>query len=182
MLITKPQLYRAVFAALMLALVLAQLLWQQLQGGIVSHHFLHRADLLAISNAKGVLVLTAMSWILSGFIEQRTRAAGVLTCPVKFGFAIALSLGTALALAFTLAYQGVSSAVFLGILMLAVLLPVYRAKCLLGFAIAMSFIFGAVLPLIIAAPIALASACRINGFIRSWCGFGRGFASKQIRR
>jgi len=157
--------YRAAFTGSLLVIVLTQVLWQHFNGGIMSHHFLHRADMPAISNAWGLVVLPTLSWILTGFIEQRTIATGNgsevrsrLLLPVIAGFFGALLWGAALALAFSFGFDDLSEVLFKAILALAVLLPIYRSEYVLGFVIAMSFTFGAVLPLIIATPFVLISA------------------------
>jgi hypothetical protein len=47
---------------------------------------------------------------------------------------------------------------FEGLLLLALLLPVYRAECVLGFVLGMAFVFGVVLPTAVATLIAAFSA------------------------
>ena len=46
----------------------------------------------------------------------------------------------------------------MGMLLLALLLPVYRAECVLGFVLGMTFTFGAILPTMVASVIAVFSA------------------------
>ena len=59
---------------------------------------------------------------------------------------------------FTRGYETAASALSLRMFVLALLLRVYRAECLLGFALGMTFTFGAVLPAVIGSIIALMSA------------------------
>jgi len=157
--------YRAVFTGGLLVIVLAQVLWQHFNGGIISHHFLHRADMPAISNAWGIVVLPTLGWILTGFMERRSIATGndseirsSLSLSVIAGFFGALLWGAALALSFSFGANHLSEILFKAIIALAILLPIYRSEYVLGFVIAMSFTFGAVLPLIIASPFVLISA------------------------
>ena len=46
----------------------------------------------------------------------------------------------------------------MGMLLLALMLPVYRAECVLGFVLGMTFTFGAILPTVVASVIAAFSA------------------------
>jgi hypothetical protein len=63
-----------------------------------------------------------------------------------------------LSLAFTYEYPEISSTLFFGILVFSPFVKVYREQYLLGFILSMSFVFGAVLPTLFAALIALVSA------------------------
>jgi len=143
----------------------AHLAWERSNGGIVSHHLLNRADLPAISNAWGLLVLPALTWFLSGLALKRVSGrsgengtgSGLLPGVVA-GFAVALLLGLLLSVCFTHGYETAVSSLFLGMFMLALLLRVYRAECLLGFVLGMTFTFGAVLPTLIGSIVVAVSA------------------------
>ena len=142
----------------------AHLAWEHFNGGVVSHHILNRADLPAISNAWGLLLLPALTWFLSGVALERVSASvgkDAVSRPaasVVAGFAGALLLGILLSVCFTHDYERAASSLFLGMFVLALLLSVYRAECLLGFVLGMTFTFGAVLPTIIGSIIAMVSA------------------------
>lgn len=143
----------------------AHLTWEQFNGGIVSHHLLNRADLPAVSNAWGLVLLPALTWFLSGLALKRGPAASRndanpagLPAGAVAGFAAALALGIALSACFTYGYETAASVLFFGTLVLALLSRVYRAECVLGFVLGMTFTFGAVLPTLIASAIAAVSA------------------------
>ena len=74
------------------------------------------------------------------------------------GFLVALLVGIALTVAFTMGNEAVASYIAQGIIVLAVLLPIYRAECFLGFVLGMTFTFGAVLPTAIGSVFAALSA------------------------
>ena len=144
---------------------LAHLAWEHFNGGVISHHFLNRADLPAISNAWGLLLLPALTWFLSGLALTRASVSSVgkeavpkAAARVVAGFAGALLLGALLSVCFTRGYETAASSLFLGMFVLALLLRVYRAECVLGFVLGMTFTFGAVLPTIIGSIIAAISA------------------------
>lgn len=156
---------RLALTALVLLAELAHLAWQHFDGGVASHHLLQRADLPAISNWWGAVLLPALTWLLSGRIIRRIaalagRAGASARIPgaIQAGFVAALAFGVVLAIAFTLDYTSVSSTMFFGVLVLAMVLPLYRAECVLGFVLGMAFTFGAVLPTLIGSLIAAIAA------------------------
>jgi hypothetical protein len=159
-----PRLRVGLTAAVLVA-ELGQLAWEHLHGGIVSHHLLNSADLPAISNAWGMVLLPALTWFASGRVEKRVaRHSGGegttsgLRSSVITGFVASLLFGILLSVAFSNGYETVASSLFLGTFVLAVLLPVYRSESLLGFVLGMTFAFGAVLPMLIGSVVAAVSA------------------------
>lgn len=136
------------------------LAWEYLHGGVASHHLLQRADMPAISNGWGLVLLPALAWFLIGRMQARgtSPSHGTPSRPIAWRFLAALLYGAGLATAFALGYEAVTSALFFSLLALAVLLPIFRAEYLLGFVLGMTFVFGAVLPTLIASIFALVSA------------------------
>ena len=144
---------------------LAHLAWEHFHGGIRSHHFLNSADMPAISNAWGALLLPALAWFLSAFIEKRIAlnpaakdSSQKLPTSIVVGFLGALLFAILLSASFTSGYETITEYLFMGVLLLALLLPVYRAECVLGFVLGMTFTFGAILPTVVASVIAVFSA------------------------
>lgn len=143
-----PRLFLALIALLAESV---HLLWELQQGGILSHHLLARADLPAVSNAWGLLVLPALAaWAAGRWTASRWPLW-------LLGFALPLLLGALLSAAFAMKQDALTEAVFMLILLLALLLPAYRRESLLGFVLGMSWTFGAVLPLIVGGVVALLS-------------------------
>ena len=58
---------------------------------------------------------------------------------VVAGFVGALLFGILLSVSFTNDYETIASYLFRGMFLLALLLPVYRAECVLGFVLGMTF-------------------------------------------
>lgn len=175
---------RLCLTALVIVAELAHLAWEHFNGGIVSHHILNRSDLPAISNAWGMVLLPALTWFASGRVEKRialhsgaTGATSGLPLNVTAGFLGSLLLGILLSVAFSNGYETMASSLFLGMFVLALLLRVYRAECLLGFVLGMTFTFGAVLPTLIGSIIAAVSAVAHLGIrpllVRLWNRFKR---------
>jgi len=139
------------------------LIWQYLHDGVPSHHLLHRADLPAISNWWGGLLLPSLSWFLLGRIGNRIQQQSSdktigYQKNLLIGFVCSLLYGALLSLAFLNGLTQISSSLFFGILLIAIFIRVYREQFILGFILSMSITFGAVLPTIFASLIGIASA------------------------
>jgi hypothetical protein len=152
------------------------LLWQHFHEGVPAHHFLQRADMPAISNWWGALLLPALTWFLAGRVDQ--RHAGRYPPQVLAGFAGGLLCGVLLATLFALGYNDAIDKLMLGLLLVALLYPVYRAECMLGFVIGMSYTFGAVLPTLFACVFALL-AFVLHQAARSALGLARKLAARR---
>jgi len=160
----RPQL-RLYLTGFVLLAELAHLTWEHFNGGVISHHFLHRSDMPAVSNWWGLLLLPLLTWFLIGRIEKRIalcsggkEAASRLPAHLVAGFIGSLLFGIMISVSFATHYESIASYLSLGVVLLALLLPVYRAECVLGFVLGMTFTFGAVLPLVFASIIAAGSA------------------------
>jgi hypothetical protein len=144
--------------------VLAVLAWEHFHGGVVSHHFLARADMPAISNGWGVLLIPALTWFLVGRIQKRiARADGDASAPrypasVVVGFAGAMLFGVLLSTFFTLGNESATGIMAQSIILIALFVPIYRAEYVLGLVFGMTFTFGAILPTMFAGVVALIGA------------------------
>ena len=158
---------------------LANLAWEHLHGGIVTHHLFARADLPGISNAWSAWLVPALAWFLTGRMQRRialhaggVRARAAIYRKMAVGLVAGLLFGVGIAVSFTGGYETALSWLFWGMFVLALLLPGYRAECLLGFVLGMMHTFGALLPALVASVIALASAALHLGVrplvVRSW--------------
>ena len=151
----QPQRWRLILTTLVIAAEIAHLTWEHFHGGVRTHHFMQRADMPGISNGWGLLLLPALTWFLTGRIQQRSAVPAM---PIIIGFVSAFALGIALSAAFMLSNENISAILFFTILLSAIVLPVYRAECVLAFILGMTFTFGAVLPTFIASAVAAISA------------------------
>ncbi|WP_267220920.1 hypothetical protein [Dyella silvae] len=132
------------------------LTWQHFHGGVPSHHLLARADLPAISNWWGGLVLPLMTWFLVGRVHRRLASqAGSSMRHALSGFIAALCFGVLLSVFFTLGNEQVTGAMFESLFLIALVVPIYRAEYLMGFVLGMAYTFGGVLPSIIGSVMAL---------------------------
>jgi hypothetical protein len=126
--------------------------WEYAHGGVVSHHILQRPDLPAISNGWGLVLLPVLAWFLIGRMQARNaqQSKAFPSRDMTLRFVAALTYGVGLATAFSLGYESVTTTLFFSLFALALLTALYRAELVLGFVLGMSFVFGAVLPTLIA--------------------------------
>lgn len=141
------------------------LAWNHYHGGVPSHHLLAREDLPSISNWWGGLLLPLLTWFLlyriqKRFIPENAEKLKGSKYPMNivYGFTVALFFGILLSTFFTFGYSDIPGYMIMALFPLALFFPIYRAECLLGFVIGMTFTFGAVLPTLIGSLFAVIGA------------------------
>lgn len=149
----------AFLATCSLLFVAAVLSHEYLNGGVRSHHLLDRPDLPAISNWFGLLILPILGWLLGiRFRHHLISPVGSgLPIGICAGLVCSLIYGGALAMSFELGPSAWTSGLFFGLFVLAAVLPIFRAECIFGFVVGMTFTFGAVLPTLVAVVFAAVS-------------------------
>jgi hypothetical protein len=117
-----------------------------------------------ISNWWGGLLLPIVAYLLTGRVQRRLLLRGADTARADatlriaaLAFVGAALYGAAMAIGFLTGHSNVSSFLFTALPLVGLLLPVFRAEYLLGFIVALSMVFGGVLPLIIATGVAAMS-------------------------
>jgi hypothetical protein len=133
------------------------LVWQYGHGGVPSHRFLARDDMPLISNWWGALTLPVLTWFLTGRIGHRLAqhvsdraATNSAWRKIQVGYAVALVYAISLAAAFMTGHNDISSGLFQALPVLALFVPIFRAECVLGFVLGLTYSFGGVLPVFIA--------------------------------
>ena len=161
------------------------LAWYYYNGGVPSHHILAREDLPEISNWWGAILLPLLTWFVVFRIQKREnllngKSPEFLKTPLKIwvGFLGALILGIALSVFFTLGYESMPGYLILSVFLISLFFPVYRAECLLGFVIGMTFTFGAILPTGIGSILAIIGFL-IHHLIRPLFGYIYSFIKKR---
>jgi hypothetical protein len=146
----KTRLY---FTGIVAIAIWSLLSWNHYHGGVPSHHILARKDLPEISNWWGGLLLPLLTLFLLFRMEKRVTENNdfplqVIHFPrsIVYGFAGSLFFGITLSTFFTLGNTEVPGYMLMGLLLLSLFLPIYRAECLLGYVIGMTYTFGTVLP------------------------------------
>lgn len=143
---------RLLVAAPVMAFVAAaaHLAWEASHGGIQSHHLLNRADLPAVSNSWGLLVLPVLGWLAAYFVSRRATSSAHAPSRALAAFCGALVVALALSAAFRFGLSNVTAGLFFAVLLSGVVLRTYRAEYVFGFVLGMTFVFGSVLPTMVA--------------------------------
>ncbi len=157
---------RLYFTVMVSIAIWSLLAWNYYHGGVPSHHILAREDMPSISNWWGGVLLPVLTWFLLYRIEKRitdgTPNLNQFPKSVWYAFVFALMFGVLLSTFFTLRYSGLPGYMLQSVFLVALFFPIYRAECLLGFVIGMTFTFGAVLPTLVGSILAAI------GFVLSW--------------
>lgn len=132
----------------------AHLVWEHGHGGIRAHHLLNNANLPAISNGWGMLLLPLLAWAAATDVTRR----GISLRWVAAGVAAAAAIGLAVVALFLTHRDSLAGDLLLAVIVLGCVLPLYRPHLLLGFVLAMTWTFGAVLPTLVGLVIAAISA------------------------
>jgi len=156
---------RLYFTGIIIIFIWVLLIWDYYHGGVPSHHILQRKDMPEFSNWWGGFLLPLLTWFLLSRIQQRISTARNGNSKVSkfyinifYAFIGALCFGILLSVFFAFGYTELPFYMLIGLFLLAVFLPVYRPECFLGFVIGMTFTFGGVLPIGIAAILTLIGA------------------------
>lgn len=143
------------FAAALIALVtLGGLMWAHMHGGVNTHHFLQRADMPGVSNWWNLLILPTLTYFLVGRLLRQTSDDSQARWRALISCVAAALYGGAIAIGFALNSMEITSVLFFSAFAIGLVLPLYRAEVILGFVLAMSIVFGAVIPLLFAGLIA----------------------------
>ncbi|MFN0156666.1 MAG: hypothetical protein ACKVRP_01180 [Bacteroidota bacterium] len=180
----KTRLY---FTGIVTIAIWALLAWDHYHGGVPSHHILHREDLPAISNWWGGLLLPLLTWFLLYRIEKRLMRDNVEESIVSkrpanilYGFIGALFFGILISVFFTLGYSDIPGYMLIGLFLLGLFFPIYRAECMLGFVLGMTFTFGAVLPTVVGSILALIGAV-LHLYVRPGMLYIRSRIARPVR-
>jgi hypothetical protein len=156
---------RIYFTTVITVLIWALLAWDHFHGGVPSHHILAREDLPEISNWWGGILLPLLTLFLSYRIEKRLSKQQGQNTPftkiprsILIGFLVSLLYGITLATFFSFGNTEMPGYMLIGIFGISAFYPTYRAECLLGFVLGMTYTFGAVLPTGIGSILALIGA------------------------
>lgn len=123
------------------------LAWEYTHGGLQSHHILRRKDLPELQNWWGGFLLPVLTWFLLNRIQKRPES--LLSQKVIYGFFGAFLIATSIITLVHFDIHDIPRYLLISILLIAIFYPIYRAECLLGFVLGMTFSFGAVLPMFV---------------------------------
>lgn len=149
--------YRLYFTGDIAIAIWSLLVCTHYNGGVQSHHLLHREELPAISNWWSGLLIPLLSWFLLYRVQKRIvhNKCEEPQLPKQFGniiagFIAALCYGVLIAIFFTYQFTSIPGFMLLGILLIAFLYPIHQSECILGFILGMTVTFGAFIPTLVA--------------------------------
>ncbi|TMN88606.1 hypothetical protein CWB72_12750 [Pseudoalteromonas phenolica] len=144
--------------------VTTHLLWQHANGGIVSHHLLYSSVLPEVSNWWSMIVLPALTWFVSVNLKSRVVCSQLdkskvinKVRAVKLAFLVMLLLAALQSISFVIYGLDVLLMCTVMLLVAGLILPIYRAECVLAYVVGNFLVFGAVTPFLIITAIALVS-------------------------
>lgn len=140
--------YRLYFTLTITIAIWALLIWDHFNGGVPSHHLLHRKDLPQLSNWWSGLIIPALTLLLTYRIEKRlmhNNKDNKNLLDALYPFLSALLYGVLISLFFLLGYSKITGYLFNLIILLGLFFPIYRSEYLLGLVIGITPTFGAVL-------------------------------------
>lgn len=142
---------RVFCTAIVTLLIWGHLAWDYFHGGVPTHHLLHDGDLPGISNWWGAIVLPVFTWFLLIRIQKRNDGNENSHSSENLGaivrrFVAALLVGISIAVCFSLGIE-VIEYIMGALFVLSFLLPLYKSEYFLGFVLASTFTFGAIIPI-----------------------------------
>lgn len=151
--------------SLVVIFTVVHLLWEHLNGGVVAHHLLARADMPSVSNWWGILVLPFLAWFTTNRIKKRIEfrqkdeaTDNRLPKAILIGLFGMFLLSMMQSISFEFGYPNITMYIALGVLLMGLFLPIYRAECFLGHVLGATFTFGPIIPFIGISVMAIISA------------------------
>lgn len=148
------------------------ILWEFMNGGVISHNLLAREDLPEISNWWGLLTVPLLFWITVSLIDRRQgneiktdSKSEMFNDQVLKRFLGGLIFGFLVSLLWEFNFASYLQYFILLPVLMAFFKPVHFPECLMGFVLGMLFTFGGVLPILIGS-ILLVIGFLINKSIR----------------
>lgn len=181
----------AYFISIVVFFMLGHLLWEHLNGGVLSHHLLNSSDFPAISNWWEIVILPFLAWFSTIRIKKRitfrsydVSAGGKIPTGILIGFFGILLVSLLQSVAFEFGYENITMYMALCVLLTGLFLPIYRAECILGHVLGATFTFGPIIPiigiLVIAAISAFSNLFMKPVLVNIW-GYFRRLRSLQSR-
>ena len=155
-----PTKERLQFTLMAVLFVSALLSVEFFTDGVVTHNLLASEDLPGISNWWGLLSLPLLAYLLfpRSDAEQSSLAVFGFSSKTAIRFVVAIIYGASMAASFEFSYDQTTEIFLLMLFVIGVFLPLYRSEFVVGFVIGMSYTFGAVIPIGVAALVALSSS------------------------
>ncbi|WP_156102258.1 hypothetical protein [Muricauda sp. MAR_2010_75] len=139
-----------------LALTLAMIIGEYINGGVVTHHLLADDNLPGISNWWGLVTIPLLTWVVITLVQKRQSNIDIIgsnskndTKGILNRFLGALIFGVLVSVFWELGLENILQYLILLPVLIAFFRPVYLPECLLGFVYGMMYTFGGILPILI---------------------------------
>ncbi|MBO0322889.1 hypothetical protein J0X14_11330 [Muricauda sp. CAU 1633] len=134
-----------------MALTLAMIIGEYINGGVVTHHLLADDNLPGISNWWGLVTIPLLTWAVIALIKKRQDNATSHTDSngILYRFFGALAFGIIMSILWGFRLEEIMQYLILLPVVIAFFRPVYLPECLLGFVYGMLYTFGGILPILI---------------------------------
>ncbi|MFD0860917.1 hypothetical protein ACFQ1M_01745 [Sungkyunkwania multivorans] len=132
------------------------ILWEHLNGGVITHHLLADDNMPGISNWWGLITIPSLSWILLSIIQKRIRKESLptegfdekaLVKEAMYRFIGGLLFGITAAAFWELNLEYILQYFIYLPVVLALFISVHKPEYYLGFVLGMAFTFGGILPI-----------------------------------
>lgn len=134
-----------------LALTLALIIVEYLNGGVITHHLLADDNLPGVSNWWGLVTVPLATYVVVTLLQKRQNKTtshndsnGIL-----YRFFGALTLGIAMCILWAFELVEIMQYLIVLPVVIALFRPVYLPECFLGFVYGMLHTFGGILPILI---------------------------------
>ncbi|MBO6523373.1 MAG: hypothetical protein JJ971_06070 [Balneolaceae bacterium] len=140
---------KALITASFTLLVLAHLLIEHFQGGVVTHYFFQNDSLPGISNWWGLLTVPITSWLVLLRIEKRNNSNESETSQnqvVIYRFISGIIFGVLLTYFFSIGSKA-PEYMMLGLFAISLFIPLHFGEYLMGFVLGAMYVLGANIPI-----------------------------------
>jgi len=131
--------------------ILGLILWEHVNGGVVTHYLLADENLPGISNWWGLITIPLLSLLCLSLIQKRIKkATSNIDIPlnkIMYRFLGAVVLGLLISMLWEFRMEELLPFLMFLPAIIALFIPLHYPECVLGFVLASVYTFGGVLPI-----------------------------------
>ena len=141
---------RLLFTIVVSLLMWSFLAWDYFHEGVPTHYILHNDEYPGFSNWWGAITIPLVTWGLLYLIHLRVlkEKPKNISASIAYGFIGLLLYGIVSSFLFMMGFETILLYMTVALIVSAFFIPIYRPECLLGYILAMTYVFGAILPLL----------------------------------
>ncbi|GGG27052.1 hypothetical protein GCM10011344_29750 [Dokdonia pacifica] len=141
---------RLLFTIVVSLLMWSFLAWDYFHEGVPTHYILHNDEYPGFSNWWGAITIPLITWGLLYLVQLRVlkEKPKNISASIAYGFIGFLLYGIVSSILFMMGFETILLYMTVALIVSAFFIPIYRPECLLGYILAMTYVFGAILPLL----------------------------------